>query len=87
MAAKTANNYPLTNNAMDLAAVPSRAAEDGITSAPHAGDAEAGSLGDASSSKEKYEAPAEGEVQDGVLQAKAITATWSRKNLYTAYAL
>jgi len=88
MAAKMGNSYPLTNQAMDLAAVPSRGSGDGITAAsvPHAGDVETGSLGDAST-KEKFESPSDEIVQDGVKQAKAITATWSRKNLYTAYAL
>jgi hypothetical protein len=88
MAAKMGNNYPLTNQAMDLAVVPSRASANEITAAsvPHAGDVETGSVGD-SSTKEKFEAPSDEVVQDGVKQAKAITATWSRKNLYTAYAL
>lgn len=90
MAAKMGNAYPLTNQAMDLAAVPSRASGNDITPAnvPHAGDVETGSLG-GSDTKEKFEGPNDNDevVQDGVKQAKAITATWSRKNLYTAYAL
>lgn len=90
--------FPAAQNALDEAGMGHPSQEIQPTSElPHHGsptdiEAEGGSIGDEAKSghelgKSSSRSSSKEELQDGVRQAEAITATWSKGSLRTAYLL